>query len=518
MDTKLNKKVKQPQTVQAVAQKHNLTLGISANGNLQFKKEPLQHLYELAVSTMFGKDTYYQSGNRLVQELRKEVRVCVMMGQLDFIANLAIHARTEMNMRTIPIVMVVEFAKALHEQHISYGNMRRLVCDVIQRADQITDMFAYALTVFGDKKKVPMAIKRGIGDAFNKFGEYNFAKYNRDTSVKFKDVLRIVHPIAKDVKQGELFNKIMGDRPGVEATKLETPYTWETELSINGQKSSSEQKPKSQLWSELVVSGKIGYMALLRNLRNIAQAGVSPEIIRLVAERISDPVEVVKSKQLLFDFVEAYDVIKPINTVLATAVSKAIDASVGNLSELGDQTAIIIDYSGSMGGDNDIAIRMSTLLAAGLLKANAYATRSAVILFGSGAMTLNGVDTNNSVLAIQQELLRHRRGPISGATNFDSALDQLSRLSYVPDTIVVFTDGEVGYFPYKKLKQTTGKSQVKMVFNMHSAPTTPLIKNENWYYMAGWSTGMFRWIPAIRNKDSVADILSVPYLGVPSKK
>lgn len=511
MDTKLNKKVSQPKTVQAVAAKHELKLGVSANGNLQFQKEPLQHLYELAVSTMFGKDTYYQSGNKLVQDLRKEVRVCVMMGQLDFIANLAIHARTEMNMRTIPIVMVVEFAQALREQNMTYPHMRELVRDVIQRADQINDLYAYSLTVFGSKKAVPMAIKRGVGDAFNKFGEYNFAKYNRDTAVKFKDVLRIVHPVAKDIKQGQLFQKIMEDT-------LQVPYTWETELSINGQKPFAEQKTKAQLWSELVVSEKLGYMALLRNLRNIAQAGVDPSIIRMVADKISDPAEVDKSKQLLFDFVEAYEIIKPLNSVLATAVSKAIDASVRNLNELGEKIAIIIDYSGSMGINNDPAIRMSTLLAAGLLKANAYATHSAVILFGSGAITLNGVDTNNSVLAIQQDLLRYRCGNIAGSTNFDSALDELSKLSYIPDTIIVFTDGEVNHFPYRKVKQGTGKSQVKLIFDMHSAPTTPLIKQDNWYYMAGWSTGMFRWIPAIRNKVTVADMLSVPYMGVPSKK
>ena len=90
--------------------------------------------------------------------------------------------------------------------------------------------------------------------------------------VKFKDVLRIVHPEAKDARQGMIFEKIMKDT-------LEAPYTWEVELSRNGQLAKAEQKSKKDLWTELVTSGKMGYMALLRNLRNILEAGVDPAVL-----------------------------------------------------------------------------------------------------------------------------------------------------------------------------------------------------------------------------------------------
>lgn len=507
--SKLNKKVTPAKTVQQVAAKHNLELGYSANSNLQFKKEPLQHLYELAVSTLLGRDSFYKSSDSMVKNIQKEIRDIVRMGELDFIANLAIHARTEMNIRTIPLVIVVEFAKALRETDQSYSHMRQLVCDVIQRADQITDLYAYALDVFGDKKKVPMAIKRGVADAFNKFGEYEFAKYDRNNTVKFRDVLRIVHPTAKNVRQGQLFQKIMEDT-------LTTPYTWEVELSVNGQRKGSEKKTDKQLWTELVTSGKVGYMALLRNMRNISQAGVEASVIKEhVTDIISDPVRVEKSKQLTFNFVEAYNAIKPFDAKMATAVSKAIDVSTKFLPKLGKKVWIIIDFSGSMGGPTGLPINTATLLASALLKANEDADNVAVTLFGSSAKTLKGVDTNNSVFAIQQELLRHRVGSISGSTDFEAALDERSRLSFKPDTIVVFTDGEVNRFPYAKLKQAThGNDVVKIVVNMEAAATTPMPKQEGWFYMAGWSTNMFKWIGAIREKETIADKLAVPYIGL----
>jgi len=111
------------------------------------------------------------------------------------------------------------------------------------------------LDVFGDKGKIPMAIKRGVADSMNKFSAYGFSKYNRDGAVKFRDVLRIVHPVAKDIKQGQIFKQIMEE-------SLETPYTWETELSKNGQLPEAERKSKKDLWTELLVSGIEGWIEM----------------------------------------------------------------------------------------------------------------------------------------------------------------------------------------------------------------------------------------------------------------
>lgn len=554
--SKLNLKGANRANVHAVAAKHDLQVGVSANGNVQFVKEPLQMLYEAVVQTMVGNDGQLKSGTQLVNTIKEKVRSAVDMGQYDFVANLAIHARTEMNVRTAPIVLVVEFAKALSDrrqvfvdamakidteraaegvrtlqvkpadtarlmhyqqlkasaEQFTYGNMRQLVRDVIQRADQITDLYAYALQVFGSKGKIPMAVKRGVADAFNKFGEYAFAKYNRGDSVKFRDVLRIVHPVAANEKQGAIFDKIMKDT-------LTTPYTWETELSANGQLPASERKTDKQLWTELVSSGKLGYQALLRNLRNIHQAGLDPDVLRThVLNVISDPKRVAESKQLPYDFVEAYNIVKPLDPKMATAISKAIDLSVANLPQLGKRVWLIADYSGSMGYESQptSAFSSAVFLASALLKASEQSDNLAVTLFGSGAKTLKGVDTNNSMLAIQQELISHRKGAIAGSTDFASALRERSALGFDPDTIIVLTDGEINRFPYGQLVNL-GKNVVKIVVNLSAATTTPMIKQDGWYAVSGFSPAMFKWVPAIRDASSVVDQLSVPYIGVPQR-
>ena len=54
--------------------------------------------------------------------------------------------------------------------------------------------------------------------------------------------------------------------------ELKSKDTWESKLTQAGKEAKTDEEKaelKSQAWAELVGTGKIGYFALLRNLRNI---------------------------------------------------------------------------------------------------------------------------------------------------------------------------------------------------------------------------------------------------------
>lgn len=499
-----------------IAVRRGEEIGLSKNGNVQFVKEPLQHLYELVVSTMFGKDTYYASSNQLVEDAKTQLRAVVAMGEFDFVANLIVHARSEMNIRTMPLVMVVEFARELRDQGKQYANMRRLVNDTIQRADQITDLYAYALHVFGDKGKIPTAIKRGVGDAFNKFNEYHYGKYSRDGAVKFRDVLRIVHPQSKDVNQGLIFEKIMKET-------LEVPYTWEVELSKNGQLPSDERKSPSQMWTELVSSGKLGYMALLRNLRNICQAGIAKDVMEThVCKVLRDPEAVKKNRQLPFAYMQAYRALQSIAPAaprsVLNALSDALELSCANIPQIGDDIVLLVDSSGSMQGgygfrysgkiDAVSPADYASVFAAMLLKANQNAYKVTVIYFDSSARFVN-INTNDSIIGITEKLRELSRG---GSTDLGAALSLMEQHNLTPDTVVVLSDMQVDgmYMPNRTLKSLS-KNCIKIAINFEAQNTTPLSVHDGWYQMAGWSDNMFKFIPAMRGKVTVVDTLRVPY-------
>lgn len=491
-----------------VAGERGEATGLSANGNVQFVKPELQRLYELAVATMYGGQSQGNlSADQSIPHIQAAIHQAVASGSIDFVANLIIHARMHMHMRSTPIIMVVALAKALRDQSKSYPMMRTLVKDVIQRADQITDLYACALDTFGDKKHVPTAVKRGVADAFNKFNEYQFAKYNRQGGVTLKDVLRIVHPSAVNDEQGAIFAKIM-------TNTLDTPITWETQLSANGQLG-DDKESAAAVWTRLFSTGALPYMAMLRNLRNIAQAGVDGITIDAIARAICDEQAVLKSKQLPFSFKQAHDSVAEINPVLGNAISQALDVSVGNLPWIGDNVWVIVDFSGSMGSiAPKTAFSNALMLGAALVRASRMSKNFAVTMFGSDALTKEASDvpSDQPVLDICQWLNKHRTGRISGSTDFKAALSERDKLTFQPDTIIVLTDGEMDRFSYTRMSDVNSLEAMKIVINMSGAATTPMSMRDGWYPLAGWSPALFDWIPAMRKSRTVIDALSGPYV------
>jgi roadblock/LC7 domain-containing protein len=242
---------------------------------------------------------------------------------------------------------------------------------------------------------------------------------------------------------------------------------------------------------------------------------VDAEVLKThLLDVISDPVQVARSKQLPFDLLQAYNIVKPLSGKMATAVSKALDASASNIPRLGDKIWLILDYSGSMGysTDPESAFSSSLLLAASMLKANGDANNVAITLFGTEAKTLHGgVDTSGSVLSIAKDLESYRTGRIAGSTNFGAAIAERRNIGFAPDTVLVCTDGEVNGFPYNNMSGFD-KDAVKVAINMRMADTTPMIKANGWQELSGWSTAIFKWIPAIREAEGVYEKLSAPYV------
>ena len=202
---------------------------------------------------------------------------------------------------------------------------------VVQRGDDATEILSFYLNNFG--KPIPNSLRKGLADVFGTFDEYTLAKYKgQGKGVKMRDVLCLCRPTPKDENQSALWKRLLEGR-------LETPVTWETQLSAKGN--------SKETWESLIDSGKVGYMALLRNLRNIVQAG--PANIEKVYAVIEDPEAVKRSRQLPFRFLSAYKSVSVIAGSRAfNALESAVEASVQNMPRLGGTTVIAVDVSGSM--------------------------------------------------------------------------------------------------------------------------------------------------------------------------
>jgi hypothetical protein len=240
---------------------------------------------------------------------------------------------------------------------------------VLQRADEPGEALAYWTGLYG--RKVPKAVKRGIADAtLRLYNERAVLKW--DTASKgfrFGDVLNLVHPETKTEWQSRLFEYVLDRRYGRDETpatslrmidanrkirsiaendpeillhsdKLQTGgMTWEDALSLAG-----ARVDKARLWEALIPS--MGYMALLRNLRNFDEAGVSDAVAATVAAKLADPAEVARSRQLPMRFLSAYRAAPSLRW--SWPLERALDLSLSSIPELVGRTLILVDTSTSM--------------------------------------------------------------------------------------------------------------------------------------------------------------------------
>lgn len=309
-----------------MAKFNNSTVGanktVNRSGHAAYKMSDKERLVTAVLTSMFGENKYYGSTDNDIVKLATD---CAKRDGA-FLAKLAAYARNVGNMRSVSHVLTAIIARECPEY------TRWTVHAVVVRPDDITEIMSYYKSVYG--KPWPNALKRQVAIEMQKFNEYQLAKYNGGSKeLKLRDILRITHPDPATKEVEALFRKVLDDT-------LETPYTWETELSAKGN--------TKEVWEELITSGKVGYMALLRNLRNIIKSGAD---VVPVLHKLSNPEEVAKSRQLPFRYYSAYKTLEAeglMTPLIRKHLDKALEASVQNIEKLPGRTLIAIDRSGSM--------------------------------------------------------------------------------------------------------------------------------------------------------------------------
>jgi hypothetical protein len=289
------------------------------------------------------------------------------------------------------------------------------------------EILSFYIKVFG--KPIPSALKKGFATAIGRFDSYSLGKYRAKTKeVSLVDVVNLVHPIPNKRNEEALALLIKGD--------LRSKDTWESMLTKAGQEAETDEEKealKKDAWADLILNKKLGYFALLRNLRNIALH--SPGVLQQALETLVDENLIRKSMVLPFRFYTAYETIS--NDVLLTthtlekrailaAIDKAATISLGNLPKLNGDTLIAVDNSHSMNGR---PINIASMFAAAIYKQS----NADVIVFSNTAKyaTLN---PNDGVISIANNI-KNACNP--AGTNFQAIFSTANR-KY--DRIIILSD------------------------------------------------------------------------------
>lgn len=372
--------------------------------------------------TSFVKDQFYRSADDTMEEVRKLIHG----GDKLFAAKAAIYARNEFGMRSISHVVAGEIAKQVKGESWT----KNFFDKVIRRPDDMSEIFSYYTANYG-KRSIPNSMRKGIAKALERFDEYSLAKYRgAGKAFNLVDLVNLCHP-----KYTEALTKLM-------TGKLAPAETWETKLTQAGQKAENDEQKddlKGQAWKDLISEKKLGYFALLRNLRNIVEQ--APEVLDEALTQLVDRKAIKKSLVLPFRFLSALDALQSVQhqylRKIIVAVNEAVEISLDNVPKLKGRTLVVLDRSGSMGHtDPKSPFVIGSLFAAALYKSN-----DADLMLFSDTAEMIAPNPKDSLGSIIQHIGKSRDG---GGTDF-RVIFETAKGAY--ERIVILSDmqGWVGY-------------------------------------------------------------------------
>lgn len=443
-------------------------------GGFAYKMSVEQELIH-AVLTTFLEDKYYEKG----EDRMDRIRDLISKNKPEFVANLAIIARKEFNLRSVSHLLVAELSKV----HNGDSLVKDLVVEVSIRPDDLTEIVSCVGT------PIPKQIKRGVRNALLKFNRYQLAKYKGEgKSVSLVDLFNLTHPKVKHAnkEQKKAWKDLM-------TGKLISFDTWETELS-NAKTDLARKKALENLISE----DKIGYMALLRNLNNIVKYGVNEKCQKLAIKKLTDEEEIKKSKQLPFRFVTAFDNVKG-NRAFSDAISEAMDIAVNNTPELSGDILIAVDSSGSMNGE---PMKKASIFGATLLKAN---PRAELILYDTNIKQLS-LSGRTPVIDLAKKIEEQAMG---GGTQtslvFQYALQSAKKYS----RIIIISDNESWnefsvQTTYNEYVKQSGNNPFVYAVDIQGYGTKDVTGNKV-FHLAGWSDRLLDFIGQIEKGESLVE-------------
>lgn len=484
-------------------------------GAPSYQLSPEMELYSATVTSLLHDSFYEKAEERLLrlQQLIEKVSP-------EYCAKLAVYARRSMNLRSVPIVLSVELAKKAD----AGAWVGKAIEQIVLRPDEITETLAYYQQTnkrTGTKRlnRLSKQIQKGLAKAFNRFDEYQFAKYNQNTEVKLRDALFLVHPKAKDLAQQVVFDKITQNT-------LSTPYTWETELSALGQLHFGSEKAKNKAfrakWEELILSKKVGYMALLRNLRNMLECNISDECLEMVLSYLSEENAVRTAKQLPFRYWSAYRELSNITdgrvTRVIDALEKAMLLSAQNIKGFENDTKVVLacDVSGSM--QQRLSAKSSLMYYdIGLLLAMLLQSRCKNVVTGMFGDTWKVIQMPSKSILSNVAAFHQREGEVGYSTNAHLVIEDLLKREYQADKVMIFTDTQLWNSQnrdansiktaWQNYKRKFPKAKLYL-FDLAGYGQSPMrVESGDVYLLAGWSDKIFEVLDALENGQGIVDFI-----------
>ena len=242
----------------------------------------------------------------------------------EFVGKAAVFSRNVLGMRSIS-----ELTAGILNRH-SFDGKRQFYANYFRRPDGIGEVFS-VIDMFGDKRS--HALVRGAADYLASQSAYTIGKYPmRDHKYTMYDIINICHPKSQVI---DLYQR----------HHLKHSDTWESKIhNTHGIERENE-------WKRLVEEKKLGYLALLRNLRNILNCdSLSLSWVKEnVCPQIENKEAIEKSLIWPYQIYTAYKAVEnDLPLCVTVSLSNAFEIATANMPELNGKNLVVLDVSGSM--------------------------------------------------------------------------------------------------------------------------------------------------------------------------
>lgn len=427
---------------------------------------------ELALASLLLTSFLTKQSYRTAKQSQNDLVDLIAKVDPYFAAQAAIYARNEFGMRSVSHVVAGEIASALSGKEWA-KNFYSKVCF---RPDDVTEILSYV----GARPTHAMA--KGLRIALERFDDYQLGKYkSANKSIKLVDAVNITHAHSDSI------TKLVNGT-------LTAPETFETKLSAAGKKENVNEA-KEDAWRDLLENRKIGYLALLRNLRNIADQ--APELTQIACDLLVDEKLIQKSKVFPFQYLTAYQELHT-NREYKRAITRAVDISCRNVPKFDGRTLIALDVSGSMRGKPE---HIGSLFSAVMYKA----MNADFVTFDDKATYITPNPDDSTITIAESIPFR------AGGTAFSSIFDLIGQKHY--DRIFILSDMQswietASYWNNKPVKQCFNDyKKVNPEVRLYSFDLTGYgdmqFPERNVYCVAGFSDKVFDVIAKLESGTSL---------------
>ena len=427
--------------------KYNETKTITATvtthqGGQGFQHKPEHELMSLLANGI--SNTFYE------KETDQDKRLVNAIQQVDpeLVAKMLVYTRAVLGQRSVTHRGAVallsnltgkEWGKFLFSKRDRRANFGGL----IYRLDDMLEITA-CYFAHNPGKPLPNALRKGFKSVLENSDEYSLAKYQgKDKKVSLVDLVNLVRPKPQGKEQEELFKKLMtgGLKQFNTVEDKNTKAGQDVAAKVKAGELDEEQakvelsKAKEDNFKGLIEDKIIGYLALLRNLRNILLNTKDQQLIKDTCTALTNQTMIQKSLVFPHQIDLALEVLidefkMSVSSDFVTALNSAYELAIPNLSEIGavGKTAVVFDSSGSMTTKIEIgkgkngsqgAIDKASLIAATLAKG----IKADVYTFDTSCRVVN-YNPSDSINTIKNNF---RHGALGGGTDFGCIFNALNQ-------------------------------------------------------------------------------------------